>query len=77
MFCPVHRKQSKHHNEAKMCTGIFCLYAHGLQRKVFEPVKTFVGTKKMKKQKKNTGSALAAESANNSHNAQLGLVMNN
>ena len=52
------------------------LYTPGFQRQVFKPSKTLSKqSKEMKKQKKNKGSVLVAESAYNSQNAQFGLVM--
>ena len=64
-------------NALDKCT-ILCLYGPGFQRQVFKHVK-FVSerSKEMKKQKKNRGRVLVAESAYISQKAQFGLVMQN
>ena len=55
---------------------ILCLYVPGFQTQVFKHIKILSeGSKEMKEQKKNKGSVIVAESADNAQNAQFGLVM--
>ena len=55
---------------------ILCLYVPGFQRQVFKHVTILSErSKRRKEQKKNKGSVLVAESADNAQNAQFGLVM--
>ena len=64
-FTPSLRGQTVH----------LCLYVPGFQRQIFKYVKSLSErSKKMNEQKKNIGSVLDAESANNAQNAQFGLV---